>query len=96
MIMKLKDVILKAVNAYPEQNLLAVDPEEGKQTLNGLLERGRRNDFGDGLLAFIIVELYEGLNEGKDVLVSSDSGLRLIRRAIADLEAVASALEGLE
>jgi len=88
-----EQVIRAALKAYPDSNMLVVDHEN--MTLEELLEAAKENAFGDGLISFIILELYEGSDEGDDKSVDLDCCAVLMERAVQDIQSVSKALIGM-
>ena len=88
-----EEVIRAALRAYPNGDLIPVDMEN--VSLQELLEAARKRDFGDTLLSFVVIELYEGLDEeaGK---VDLQRAVHLIDRSISDLQAVSQAISRLD
>ena len=74
-------------DAYPHSDLLPVDPEQDCRSLESLLAKVTRDNIGDGLFRFIIVEIVEG---GESTL---DGAIRVLEQARADVEAVLGALQ---
>ena len=74
-------------DAYPHSDLLPVDPEQDCRSLESLLAKVTRDNIGDGLFRFIIVEIVEG---GESTL---DGAIRVLEQARADVEAVLDALQ---
>ena len=83
-----RTVIKAALRAYPDSDLLPVDLKE--DSLKQLVEDARKNNFGDTLFSFIILELAEGLDGGEDWAGAA----KLIGQARDDLQAVLSRLCG--
>ena len=91
--MTTEEVVKAALRAYPSTDLIPVDMEN--MSLQELLGAARKRDFGDTLLSFIVIELFEGLDVSDSGQVDLDRGVELIDRAISDLEAVSQALHGM-
>jgi len=86
-----EEVIRAALRAWPGGDLIPEDIENMgiKEAYNAARERR----FGDTLLSFVVIELYEGLDEesGK---VDLECAAHLIDRSISDLQAVSQAISG--
>jgi len=74
-------------DAYPNSDLLSIDPEQDCRTLQTLLAKVTNENIGDSLFNFIVVEIVEG---GESDL---DGAIRVMERAVEDLEAVLQALK---
>jgi len=85
-----EEVIRAALRAWPGGDLIPVDMEN--MSPQELLEAAKKREFGDTLLSFIVIELFEGLDVSEDGQVDLDRGVKLINRAIRDLQAVSRAL----
>ena len=84
-----EEVIKAALRAYPSGDLIPVDM--GNMSLQELLEAARNRAFGDTLLSFVVIELFEGLDE-EDGKVDLQRAVHLIGRSISDLQAVSQAI----
>lgn len=73
-------------DAYPDSDLLPLDPDRDCRDLQSLLEKVRSSDTGDTLFQFLVLEIVEG-GEGK-----IDGAIRVIERARDDVDAVLQAL----
>jgi hypothetical protein len=73
-------------DAYPGRDLLPIDPARDCRSLKTLRGRVTRDNIGDGLFRFLVVEIVEG-GEG-----NLDGAIRVVRRAREDVEAVLKAL----
>ncbi len=73
-------------DAYPDSDLLPLDPERDCRDLQALLEKIRTSNIGDTLFQFLVLEVAEG-GEG-----SLDGAIRVIGRARNDVDAVLQAL----
>ena len=69
-------------DAYPDSNLLPIDPEQDCQSLQTLLAQVNAENIGDGLFRFLIVEIVEG---GESTM---DGAIQVLERAKADVDAV--------
>jgi len=69
-------------NAYPHADLLPIDYKQDCRDLQTLFDKVTGQDIGDSLFKFIVIEIVEG---GDCTL---DGAIRVMRRAIEDLEAV--------
>jgi hypothetical protein len=74
-------------DAYPNSDLLPIDPEKHCRSLDDLLERVTTQDIGDTLFKFFVTEIVEG---GEGTL---EGAIRVINRARKDAEAVLQALK---
>jgi hypothetical protein len=72
--------------AYSHSDLLPIDPARDCRSLKTLAGRVTRDNIGDGLFRFLVVEIVEG---GGGNL---DGAIRVVRRAREDVEAVLKAL----
>jgi len=73
-------------DAYPNADLLPIDPDKACLSLQELLAKVTGENIGDGLFRFIVVEIDEG---GESTV---DGAIRVIERAREDVEAVLQAL----
>jgi len=73
-------------DAYPDSDLLPLDPEKDCRDLRALIEKVRGTDIGDTLFQFLVFEIVEG---GEGTL---DGAIRVIERARNDVDAVLQAL----
>ena len=73
-------------NAYPNSDLLPIDPEQDCRDLKTLLTKVTSENIGDGLFKFIVIEIVEG---GESTL---DGAIRVMERAREDVESVLQAL----
>jgi hypothetical protein len=73
-------------DAYPGSDLLPIDPARDCRSLKALAGRVTRDNIGDGLFRFLVVEIVEG-GEG-----NLDGAIRVVRRAREDVDAVLNAL----
>lgn len=73
-------------DAYPNADLLAVDPEQDCRDLQQLFAKVTSENIGDTLFKFIVVEIVEG---GEGTL---DGAIRVIQRAKEDVESVLQSL----
>jgi len=73
-------------DAYPNSDLLPIDPEQDCRNLQTLLAKVTNENIGDSLFKFIVVEVVEG---GESDL---DGAIRVMERAKEDLESVLRAL----
>jgi len=73
-------------DAYPHADLLPIDPDQDCRSLQILLSRVTRENIGDSLFRFMVVESIEG---GDGTL---DGAVRILEQAKADVEAVLQAL----
>jgi len=73
-------------DAYPESDLLPLEPEQDCRDLKSLCEKVRSDDFGDPLFRFLVLEIAEG---GEGTL---EGAIRVVKRARKDVDAVLQAL----
>ena len=73
-------------DAYPDNDLLPLDPDRDCPDLRVLVERVRNANIGDTLFQFLVLEIVEG-GEGK-----IDGAIHVIERARDDVDAVLQAL----
>jgi len=73
-------------DAYPDSDLLPLDPDRDCRNLQVLLEKVRSTGVGDTLFEFLVTEIVEG-GEGK-----IDGAIRVLKRARKDIDAVLQAL----
>ena len=73
-------------DAYPHADLLPIDAEKDCRNLQSLLAKVTRENIGDGLFTFMVVEIIEG---GESTL---NGAIRVLEQAKADVEAVLQAL----
>jgi hypothetical protein len=73
-------------DAYPHADLLPIDVEQDCRSLQTLLARATGENIGDGLFAFLVVEIIEG-GEG-----TIDGAIRVLEQVRADVDAVLEAL----
>ena len=73
-------------DSYPHSDLLPIDPGQDCRSLRVLMHRVRDDDIGDSLFRSLLVEIVEG---GEGTL---SGAIRVIRRALNDVEAVLEAL----
>ena len=73
-------------DAYPDSDLLPLDPDRDCCDLQVLLEKVRSSSIGDTLFQFLVFEIIEG---GEGTL---DGAIRVIKRARGDVDAVLQAL----
>jgi len=73
-------------NAYPNADLLPIDPEQDCRDLQTLLTKVTSENIGDSLFKFIVIEIFEG---GESTV---DGAIRVMERARDDVEAVLQAL----
>jgi hypothetical protein len=83
------DVIRAALGHFPDNDLLPVEID--RESIAALYQAARCGHFGDTLAAFVVIELFEGVDEGPGG-VDMEQALGLIRRAIADLESAAAGI----
>jgi len=74
-------------DAYPQADLLGIDPDQDCRSLQSLLSKVTAENIGDSLFRFIVVEIVEG---GESTL---DGAIRVLERARADVEAVLQTLQ---
>ena len=72
--------------AYPNSDLLPLDPDSDCRDLRTLMHRVWGDGIGDGLFRFLVIEMVEG---GEGTL---SGAIRVVRRARDDVEAVLQAL----
>jgi len=72
--------------AYPNSDLLPLDPDSDCHDLRTLMHRVWGDGIGDGLFRFLVIEMVEG---GEGTL---SGAIRVVRRARDDVEAVLQAL----
>jgi len=77
-------------DAYPHADLLPIDAEKDCRNLQSLLAKVTRENIGDGLFTFMVVEIIEG---GESTL---NGAIRVLEQAKADVEAVLQALRDAE
>jgi hypothetical protein len=73
-------------DAYPESDLLPLEPEQDCRDLESLCAKVRSDDFGDTLFQFLVLEIVEG---GEGTL---EGAIRVLKRARKDVDAVLRAL----
>ncbi|MBE3109516.1 MAG: hypothetical protein IMZ46_03225 [Acidobacteria bacterium] len=73
-------------DAYPDSDLLPLDPERDCRDLQALLEKVRSSSIGDTLFQFLVFEVVEG-GEG-----TIEGAIRVVKRARKDVDAVLQAL----
>jgi hypothetical protein len=73
-------------DAYPDSDLLALDPDPDCRNLQVLLEKVRSSSIGDTLFQFLVFEIVEG---GEGTL---EGAIRVLKRARKDVDAVLQAL----
>jgi len=73
-------------DAYPESDLLPLDPDQDCRSLQVLYEKVRSTDVGDTLFQFLVLEIVEG---GEGML---EGAIRVVKRARKDMDAVFRAL----
>lgn len=73
-------------DAYPDSDLLPLDPDRDCCNLGALLEKVRSSNLGDTLFQFLVTEAAEG---GEGTL---EGAIRVIRRTRDDVNAVLRAL----
>jgi len=83
---ELEVIIRTAIAAYPDLDLCPVCWDN--LLFSELIELARANSFGDTLLSFVIVELYEGLEPEADM----KRAVNLMSRGLSDLVSVRNAL----
>ena len=74
-------------DAYPHADLLPIDAEADCRSLQSLLAKVTSENIGDGLFAFMVVEIVEG---GEGTL---NGAIRVLEQAKEDVEAVLQALQ---
>ncbi len=77
-------------HAYPNSDLLPIDPERDCLSLETLLKKVMTQNIGDTLFKFIVIEIVEG-GEG-----SIKGAIRVLERAGTDVDAVLQALHDAE
>ena len=75
--------------AWPGGDLVPADIEN--MDIEEAYKAARERRFGDTLLSFVVIELYEGLDE-EDGKVDLERASHLIDRGISDLQAVSQAI----
>lgn len=73
-------------DAYPDSDLLPINPERDCRSLDDLLERVTTQDIGDTLFKFLVLEIVEG---GESTV---EGAIRVLKRARKDIDAVLQAL----
>ena len=73
-------------DAYPHADLLPIDAEKDCRNLQSLLAKVTRENIGDGLFTFMVVEIIEG---GESTL---NGAIRVLEQAKADMESVLQSL----
>jgi hypothetical protein len=73
-------------NAYPHADLLPIHAERDCRSLQSLLARVTRENIGDSLFTFMVVEIVEG---GESTLAGA---IRVLEQTKVDAEAVLQAL----
>ncbi|HUT59473.1 MAG TPA: hypothetical protein VNA25_16610 [Phycisphaerae bacterium] len=73
-------------DAYPDSDLLPVDPDRDCRSLQVLHEKVRSTGVGDTLFEFLVLEIVEG---GEGTL---EGAIRVVKRARKDVDAVLQAL----
>ena len=73
-------------DAYPNSDLLPIDPEQDCRSLQSLLAKVTTGNIGDSLFRFMIVEIVEG---GESKL---DGAIQVLEQAKKDVDAVLHAL----
>jgi len=73
-------------DAYPDSDLLPLDPDRDCRNLQVLLEKVRSTSVGDTLFQFLVTEIVEG---GEGTL---EGAIRVVTRARKDMDAVFRAL----
>jgi len=84
-----EEVIRAALRAWPGGDLVPEDIEN--MDIDEAYKAACERRFGDTLLSFVVIELYEGLNE-EDGKVDLERAVHLIDRGISDLQAVSQVL----
>ncbi len=69
-------------DAYPDSDLLPIDPKQDCSSLWALKDKVCTANIGDGLFRFLVIEIDEG-GEG-----TVDGAIRVLRRAARDVDAV--------
>lgn len=91
---KKEDLIKAALRAYPDSDLLPVD--YGKMRLKKLVDAATKNEFGDTLASFVVIELSEGLDEDDKGNVGTAQAAALMGKGVRDLQAVVDGLRKME
>ena len=73
-------------DAYPESDLLPLNPDRDCRSLEALRAKVRSEGFGDPLFQFLVTEIVEG---GEGTL---EGAIRVVKRARRDVDAVLQAL----
>jgi len=73
-------------DAYPDSDLLPLDPDRDCRNLQVLYEKVRHDSIGDTLFQFLVLEIVEG---GEGTL---EGAIRVLKRARKDVDAVLQAL----
>ena len=73
-------------DAYPDSDLLPLDPDQDCRDLESLCAKVRSEGFGDPLFQFLVTEIIEG-GEGR-----LEGAIRVVKRARKDVDAVLRAL----
>jgi len=73
-------------DAYPDSDLLPLDPDQDCRNLEVLLKEVQSADVGDTLFQFLVTEIVEG---GEGTL---EGAIRVLKRARKDVDAVLQAL----
>jgi hypothetical protein len=73
-------------DAYPESDLLPLEPKQDCRDLESLCAKVRSDDFGDPLFRFLVLEIVES---GEGTL---EGAVRVVERARKDVDAVLQAL----
>ena len=73
-------------DAYPDSDLLPLDPDQDCRDLQALLQKVRSSNIGDMLFQFLVLEIAEG---GEGTL---DGAIRVVENARKDVDAVLQAL----
>jgi hypothetical protein len=73
-------------DAYPDSDLLPLDPDRDCRSLQVLLEKVRSTSIGDTLFEFLVLEIVEG---GEGTL---EGAIRVVKRARKDVDVVLQAL----
>jgi len=74
-------------DAYPNADLLPINPEQDCRSLQGLMVKVTGENIGDSLFRFIVIEIVEG---GESTV---DGAVRVMQRAREDVDAVLQALQ---
>jgi len=69
-------------DAYPDSDLLPLDPDQDCRDLQALLTKVRSSNMGDTLFQFLVLEMAEG---GEGTL---DGAIRVTEKARSDVDAV--------